>query len=58
MLVTMRPLKYNELVQDFRNAVMHGRKDIAEEVLLKIREIVSESDPFFITARIALNRMG
>ena len=58
LLVSMRPPKYSELVQEFRDAVMHGRKDWAEEVLIRIREIVGESDPFFITARIALNRMG
>ena len=33
------------------------RKDLAEEALIKIREIVGENDPFFITARIVLNRM-
>lgn len=58
MLVSMRPTKYNDLVQEFREAVMLGRKDSAEEALIKIREIVGESDPFFITARIVLNRMS
>lgn len=58
MLVSMRPAKYNDLVQEFREAVMLGRKDLAEEALIKIREIVGESDPFFITAKIALNRMS
>lgn len=58
MLVSMRPAKYNDLVQEFREAVMLGRKDLAEEALKKIREIVGESDPFFITAKIALNRMS
>lgn len=57
MLVSMRPQEYTDLVQKFRNAVIHGRKDLAEEALMKLREIVSENDPFFITARIALNRM-
>ena len=58
MLVSMRPREYNELVQEFRNAVIHGRKDLAEDTLVKISELVGERDPFFITARIALNRMG
>lgn len=58
MLVSMRPREYTDLVQEFRNAVIHGRKDLAEEALIKLREIVGETDPFFITARIALNRMG
>lgn len=58
MLVSMRPAKYNDLVQEFREAVMLGSKDLAEEALIRIREIVGESDPFFITAKIALNRMS
>lgn len=58
LLVSMRPARYNALVQEFRNAVMSGRKDLAEEALIKIREIVGETDPFFITAGIALKRMG
>lgn len=57
MLVSMRPTEYVELEQEFRNAVVQGRKDLAEEALIKIREIVGEKDPFFITARIVLNRM-
>ena len=57
MLVSMRPAKYHDLVQEFRDAVMLGRKDLADEALIKIGEIVGVSDPFFITARIALNRM-
>ena len=57
MLVSMRPKEYNDLVQEFRNAVVHDRKDLAEEALIKLREIVGETDPFFITARIAMNRM-
>lgn len=58
MLVSMRPSEYTDLVQEFRDAVIHGRKDLAEEALIKLREIIGETDPFFITARIALNRMG
>ncbi|MCX4371844.1 MAG: AAA family ATPase [Dysosmobacter sp.] len=57
MLVSMRPAEYNESVQAFRGAVMRGNRAEAEAVLARIREIVGESDPFFITARIALNRM-
>lgn len=58
MLVSMRPTEYNELVQKFREAVMSNRKQQAEEVLIKLKGIIGETDPFFITARIALNRMG
>lgn len=55
--VSLRPPEYTELVQEFRNAIMHGRKDIALAKLEQIKEVVGEHDPFFITARIALNRM-
>ena len=55
--VSLRPQEYTELVQEFRNAIMHGRKDIALAKLEQIKEVVGELDPFFITARIALNRM-
>lgn len=58
LLVSMRPAQYNELVREFRDAVMSNRKDLAEEALIKLREIVGEKDPFFITAGIALKRMG
>lgn len=58
MEVSLRPPEYTELVQEFRNAIMHNRKDIALAKLDQIKEFVGESDPFFITARIALERMG
>ncbi len=57
MLVSMRPAEYNNLVQEFRKAVISNKKQQAEETLIKLREIVGETDPFFITARIALDRM-
>lgn len=57
LLVTMRPIEYSNLVQEFRDAIIRNRKDQAEEALIKLREIVGENDPFFITARITLNRM-
>ena len=57
MLVSMRPIEYNNLVQEFREAVMNDGKQQAEEILIKLREIVGETDPFFITARIVLDRM-
>lgn len=57
MLVSMRPIEYNNLVQEFRESVISNKKQQAEEVLIKLREIVGETDPFFITARIALDRM-
>lgn len=55
--VSLRPPEYTELVQEFRNAIMHGRKDIALAKLEQIKEVVGEHDPFFITASIALERM-
>lgn len=56
--VSLRPQEYTDLVQEFRNAIMHNRKDIALAKLDQIKEFVGENDPFFITARIALERMG
>ena len=57
MLVSMRPLEYSVLVQEFRNAVMHNHKDLAMSKLEQIQELIGAEDPFLITARIALNRM-
>ena len=57
MLVTMRPKVFTDLEREFRNAVMHNQKDIAEAKLEQIREIVGDDDPFFITASMALRRM-
>lgn len=55
--VSLRPQEYTDLFNEFRNAVMHRRKDIALAKLEQIKEVVGEQDPFFITARIALERM-
>lgn len=57
MEVSLRHQEYSELVQEFRNAIIHNRKDIALAKLDQIKEVVGENDPFFITANIALERM-
>ena len=57
MGVSMRPNEFTELEKVFRNAVMHGDKTKALKTLDKIKRIVGEEDPFFITARMALKRM-
>ena len=57
MLVSMRPKVFTDLEREFRNAVMHNRKDLAQAKLEQIREIVGDDDPFFITASMALRRM-
>ena len=57
MLVTMRPKVFTDLEREFRNAVVHNRKDVALAKLEQIREIVGDDDPFFITASMALRRM-
>ena len=44
-------------IKEFRNAILHNRKDIAYAKLEQIKEVVGEDDPFLITARIALERM-
>ena len=58
MLVSLRPVAFTELEKEFRNAVIHDNKDVALSKLEQIREIVGESDPFFITAHMAIKRMG
>lgn len=55
--VSLRPQEYTDLFNEFRKAVMQGRKDIALAKLEQIKEVVGEHDPFFITASIALERM-
>lgn len=57
MQVSMRPQEFVDLEEEFRNAVIHNRKDIALAKLEQIREIIGEDDPFFITARIVMERM-
>lgn len=57
MLVSMRPLEYSALVQEFRNAVIYNHKDLALSKLEQIQELIGAEDPFLITARIALNRL-
>lgn len=58
MGISMRPVNFTMLEEAFRNAIIHQDKAEAIKVLNQIKEIVDEDDPFFITARIALNRMG
>lgn len=58
MGVSMRSLEFQDLEKQFRNLVVHGQKEQAYAVLNKIREIVGEEDPFFITANMALSRMN
>ena len=57
MDISLRSPEYVQLEKDFRNAVVHNKKDIALEKLELIKRIVGEDDPFFITASMALNRM-
>ena len=58
MGISMRPEKFTEWENNFRNAVIHQNKEAAITALNQIKTIVGEDDPFFITARIALNHMG
>ena len=57
MGISLRPDEFKELEKKFRNAVMHGQKKEAETILSQIRTVISEEDPFFVTAKIALSRM-
>lgn len=55
--VSLRPQEYTDLVSEFRKAIMHNNKKVALAKLQQIKDFVGEDDPFFITARIALERM-
>lgn len=55
--VSLRPQECTDLFNEFRKAIMQGRKDIALAKLEQIKEVVGDHDPFFITASIALERM-
>lgn len=57
MEVSLRPPEYEELVKNFRNAIIHNQKQSALKILEEIKKFIGEEDPFFITARIALGRM-
>ena len=55
--VSLRPQEYTDIVDEFRKAVLSNKKGIALAKLEQLEEIVGDNDPFFITARIALERM-
>ena len=57
MGISLRSDEFKVLEIKFRNAVMHGQKKEAEGILSQIRTVISEEDPFFVTAKIALSRM-
>ena len=57
MGISLRADEFKVLEIKFRDAVMHGQKRDAEAILAQIRMVISEEDPFFITAKIALSRM-
>ena len=57
MEVSLRPQEYSELVQEYRNAIINNQKSIALAKLDQIKEVIGDDDPFFITARIAMERM-
>ena len=57
MGVSLRSQEYTDLERQFRNAVAHNQRSVAEEVLRKIKKIIGADDPFFITARIVMERM-
>ena len=57
MGISLRSEEFKMLEKKFRNAVMHGQKKEAETILSQIQTVISEEDPFFVTAKIALSRM-
>ena len=50
MGVSKRPEEVEEEIRNFRNAAMHGKKDNAYLSLEKLKRLLSEDDPYWVTA--------
>jgi hypothetical protein len=57
MEVSKRPINVEKAISDFRNAAMHGKKDIALVQLEQLQKLLSPDDPFFITAKHLVARL-
>ena len=49
MEVPKRPKEVEDAIKHFRNAVMHNQKDKADESIEKLKRLLAESDPFWVT---------
>lgn len=57
MEVGKRPVDVTRAIQDFRNAAIHGNKEIAIKHENTLKELLSEEDPFWVTARHLMARL-
>ena len=57
MEVGKRPIEVENAMQQFRNAVMHKEKELAEDAILDLKKILSASDPFWITVSHMMARL-
>lgn len=57
MEVGKRPSEVEDTIQKFRNAAMHGEKEVAKEAIDELRKLLSEDDPFWVTASHMMARL-
>ena len=57
MGVSMRSKEVDELIKEFKQAVANKDKKKAIEIEKKLKDVLSEGDPFFITTSLVLERM-
>lgn len=57
MEVGKRPVEVEEIIQEFRNAAMHGDKVKAKNSIKDLKELLSEEDPFWITVSHMMARL-
>lgn len=57
MDVKKRPPEIDKLIYDFRDYAMQKNKVQAYDIYARLKEVLSEEDPFFINAKITLSRL-
>lgn len=57
MDVKKRPPEIEKLIYDFRDNAMQKNKVQAYDLYARLKEVLSEDDPFFINAKITLSRL-
>ena len=57
MEVPKRPVEIEKAIKSFRNAAMHGNKEESCKRYEELKEVLSEGDPFWVTAEHLLARM-
>ena len=57
MGVSMRSKEVDELIKEFKQAVTDKDKHKAIEIEKKLKDVLSEGDPYFITTSLVLERM-